>query len=111
MVAAPALPRAIAFRDGQNLFHTSREAFGYVYPNYDAAAPADAVCRAKLGLRAGTILHRSARRGGQCVLESFLVGKASGDVAGRNMGLLAVSAVPQQHGAVAVWAIAHLPRR
>src|SRR6266571_6946198 len=45
MVAAPARLRAIAFMDGQNLFHASREAFGYVYPNYDAAALATAVCQ------------------------------------------------------------------
>jgi uncharacterized LabA/DUF88 family protein len=47
MVVAPARKRAIAFMDGQNLFHASREAFGYVYPNYDAAALATAVCGAQ----------------------------------------------------------------
>ena len=47
MVAAPARKRAIAFMDGQNLFHAAREAFGYVYPNYDAAALAAAVCQAQ----------------------------------------------------------------
>src|SRR5947209_4456913 len=47
MVAAPARPRAIAFMDGQNLFHASREAFGCVYPNYGAAALAAAVCQAQ----------------------------------------------------------------
>lgn len=31
----PAIKRAIAFIDGQNLFHHSRKAFGYHYPNYD----------------------------------------------------------------------------
>lgn len=31
----PTIKRAIAFIDGQNLFHHSREAFGYNYPNYD----------------------------------------------------------------------------
>ncbi len=46
MAAAPAHPRAIAFIDGQNLFHAAREAFGYTYPNYDAAALAAAVCQA-----------------------------------------------------------------
>jgi hypothetical protein len=30
--------------DGQNLFHSAREAFGYTYPNYDIGKPAKAVC-------------------------------------------------------------------
>jgi uncharacterized LabA/DUF88 family protein len=42
----PITKRAIAFFDGQNLFHAARTAFGYTYPNYDpltlAAAVADA---------------------------------------------------------------------
>lgn len=37
--------RAVAFIDGQNLFHAAREAFGYRFPNYDAQALAGAVCR------------------------------------------------------------------
>jgi len=45
MVAAPARKRAIAFMDGQNLFHASREAFGYSYPNYDPLALATCVCQ------------------------------------------------------------------
>ncbi len=39
------LTRTIAFVDGQNLFHAAKEAFGYPYPDYDARALADAVCR------------------------------------------------------------------
>lgn len=35
MPAEPELKRAIAFFDGQNLFHAAREAFGYSYPNYN----------------------------------------------------------------------------
>jgi len=35
MAKAPAVPRAIAFVDGQNLFHAAKEAFGYDFPNYD----------------------------------------------------------------------------
>jgi uncharacterized LabA/DUF88 family protein len=31
----PAQKRAVAFIDGQNLFHHVREAFGYQFPNYD----------------------------------------------------------------------------
>lgn len=43
----PSVKRAIAFIDGQNLFHAAREAFGYTYPNYDALLLAAAVCRAQ----------------------------------------------------------------
>jgi uncharacterized LabA/DUF88 family protein len=35
MLPAPANPRAIAFVDGKNLFNAAKEAFGYIYPNYD----------------------------------------------------------------------------
>ncbi len=45
MVHEPANPRAVAFVDGQNLFHAARESFGYSYPNYDVRALAEAVCR------------------------------------------------------------------
>lgn len=31
----PVIKRAVAFIDGQNLFHHSRAAFGYHFPNYD----------------------------------------------------------------------------
>lgn len=41
---APANPCAIAFIDGQNLFHCARESFGYTYPNYDIPKLAAAVC-------------------------------------------------------------------
>jgi uncharacterized LabA/DUF88 family protein len=39
----PAIKRAIAFIDGQNLFHHSRAAFGYFYPNYDIRKLVDRV--------------------------------------------------------------------
>ncbi len=45
MPPEPASKRAIAFIDGQNLFYAAKYAFGYTFPNYDAAALADAVCR------------------------------------------------------------------
>lgn len=35
MPKEPATKRAIAFFDGQNLFHAAKEAFGHPYPNYD----------------------------------------------------------------------------
>ena len=38
--------RAFAFIDGQNLFHSAREAFGYTFPNYDVHALAQAICSA-----------------------------------------------------------------
>lgn len=39
--------RAIAFFDGQNLFHAAREAFGYTFPNYDPIALAQSICGAQ----------------------------------------------------------------
>jgi uncharacterized LabA/DUF88 family protein len=39
--------RAVAFVDGQNLFHCAKAAFGYYYPNYDPLALAKAVCAAR----------------------------------------------------------------
>ena len=44
MNGEPPIKRAVAFVDGQNLFHAAREAFGYTYPNYDVAALSDQVC-------------------------------------------------------------------
>ena len=44
MTAEPPTKRAVAFVDGQNLFHAAREAFGYTYPNYDVSALAGLVC-------------------------------------------------------------------
>lgn len=43
----PSLKRAVAFIDGQNLFHAVRESFGYSYPNYDVSALAKAICKAQ----------------------------------------------------------------
>lgn len=43
----PSTKRAVAFVDGQNLFHAAREAFGYTYPNYNALALAQAVCTSR----------------------------------------------------------------
>jgi predicted GTPase len=45
VVAEARQPRAIAFVDGQHLFHQAREAFGYQTPNYDVVALSEAVCR------------------------------------------------------------------
>ena len=42
--AEPSGKRAVAFVDGQNLYHAARQAFGYTYPNYDVQALAAAIC-------------------------------------------------------------------
>jgi hypothetical protein len=47
MSVEPAIKRAVAFFDGQNLFHAVKKAFGYNYPNYDPAKLAKAVCATK----------------------------------------------------------------
>lgn len=44
MSLEPAVRRAVAFIDGQNLFYAAKEAFGYPVPNYDPLALARAVC-------------------------------------------------------------------
>ena len=38
---------AIAFVDGQNLYHSVRESFGYPYPNYEVQCLAQAICGSK----------------------------------------------------------------
>ncbi|MGH9381111.1 MAG: NYN domain-containing protein [Thermoanaerobaculia bacterium] len=43
-MSEPETKRAIAFIDGQNLFHAAREAFGYSFPNYDPLRLAQEVC-------------------------------------------------------------------
>lgn len=35
MPPEPPVKRAVAFMDGQNLFHAAKEAFGYRWPNFD----------------------------------------------------------------------------
>jgi uncharacterized LabA/DUF88 family protein len=44
MPLEPAIKRACAFVDGQNLYHAVRETFGYRAPNYDIRALAEKVC-------------------------------------------------------------------
>mgnify|MGYP000252062465 FL=1 len=46
-IKEPQIKRTIAFFDGQNLFHTAREAFGYTYPNYDPHCLAKTICQSK----------------------------------------------------------------
>lgn len=45
MPAEPSAKRAVAFFDGQNLYHSAREAFGHIYPNYDVRALAQRICQ------------------------------------------------------------------
>ncbi|MBU1906497.1 MAG: hypothetical protein KJ923_05815 [Candidatus Omnitrophica bacterium] len=40
----PALKNAIVFVDGQNLYRSAKEAFGYHYPNYDIKFLSDNIC-------------------------------------------------------------------
>jgi uncharacterized LabA/DUF88 family protein len=47
MLPEPSIKNAVAFVDGQNLFHAAKEAFGYKFPNYDVLKLAEAVCRLK----------------------------------------------------------------
>ena len=47
MPPEPAQKRAVVFIDGQNLFHSVRESFGYTYPNYDVRALARRICQDK----------------------------------------------------------------
>ena len=47
MPSEPSRKGAVAFVDGQNLYHAAREAFGHTYPRYDVLALATEVCRAQ----------------------------------------------------------------
>ena len=47
MPSEPTNKRAVIFIDGQNLFHSAKEAFGYPFPNYDVKKLAATVCHAK----------------------------------------------------------------
>lgn len=40
----PSPKHAVAYFDGQNLFHCAKKAFGYTYPNYDPLALARQIC-------------------------------------------------------------------
>ena len=44
MPVEPPVKRALAFIDGQNLFHNVRKIFSYTYPNYDVQRLSEAVC-------------------------------------------------------------------
>ena len=46
MAKEPKTKRAICFIDGQNLFHSVKQAFGYSFPNYDVSSLSQLVCGA-----------------------------------------------------------------
>jgi uncharacterized LabA/DUF88 family protein len=43
----PAVKRVISFVDGQNLYRSVKECFGYHYPNFDVLALSHAVCQSR----------------------------------------------------------------
>jgi len=47
MPSETAVKRAVAFFDGQNLFHAVKAAFGYTFPNFDPLKLAESVCLAQ----------------------------------------------------------------
>jgi uncharacterized LabA/DUF88 family protein len=47
MPTEPLIKRAVAFIDGQNLYHAARESFGHTYPNFDVKALSQHICRSK----------------------------------------------------------------
>jgi len=47
MPTEPLVKRAVVFIDGQNLYHSVRESFGYTYPNYDVVALSRSICQTK----------------------------------------------------------------
>ncbi len=45
MPKEPSIKRTGVFFDGQNLYHASKKAYGYTYPNYDPICLAHTLCR------------------------------------------------------------------
>lgn len=43
----PPIKRTIAFIDGQSLFYSAKEAFGYIYPNYNVKLLSEKICMNK----------------------------------------------------------------
>jgi uncharacterized LabA/DUF88 family protein len=41
----PTTKRTVIFIDGQNLYHSIREAFGYTFPNYDIRKLSETICQ------------------------------------------------------------------
>lgn len=47
MTVPAAVKKAIVFVDGQNLYRSAKDAFGYHFPNYDIKALSEMVCRSQ----------------------------------------------------------------
>lgn len=47
LISEPKAKRVMAFFDGQNLFNAAKEAFCYMYPNYDPLKLANEICSIK----------------------------------------------------------------
>jgi hypothetical protein len=47
MPSEPSIKRLVTFVDGQALFHAAKEAFGYIYPNYDVLKLSQEIAKAK----------------------------------------------------------------
>ncbi len=47
MIIEPSVKRAVAFFDGQNLYHSARESFDRKYPDYDPLKLAKTICEMK----------------------------------------------------------------
>jgi hypothetical protein len=65
MRTEPAVKRAFAFFDGQNLFYAAKEAFGYPFPNYDPRLLTERVCAAQGWQIAGIHFYFMGTRGVQ----------------------------------------------
>ncbi|OGS68882.1 MAG: NYN domain-containing protein [Elusimicrobia bacterium RIFOXYB2_FULL_62_6] len=54
LAGGPVINNAVIFIDGQNLYHSAKEAFGYTFPNYDALALSKKICADNNWTLAGT---------------------------------------------------------
>src|SRR5271157_1792128 len=59
--AEPLVKRAVAFFDGQNLFHAAKEAFGHRFPNYDPPALAKRICQERGWQLVQTLFYTATR--------------------------------------------------
>lgn len=55
MPTEPASKRVFVYVDGQNLFHSVKDAFGYSFPNYDVFALSNAICNMQSGWVIGRV--------------------------------------------------------
>jgi len=47
MSTEPTIKKAVAFIDGQNLFHSAKAAFGYTFPNFDPSLLSKKICESR----------------------------------------------------------------